>query len=575
MIKFEKGLVAAVCLFLASCATDVGREVPQVVDVAADPVEDFDFRAFESYVAGQHARHMRDTDIAAGHYLETLKRDPRNISLMRNAFSLMITDGRYRDALMLAERLVEISPNTGVAQMLLALEDVRTGDYAQANDRLVYVKGTGFDTLVLPLMSAWVEAGKGDMNQAQKALDSLTRIAVFDSYRSEHVAYLYDFAKENEKAENAYIALVSNENLTSLQPVLAYGAFLDRAGRRGDARNLYDRFLEKFPDNRFLEISLARLESGRAIASPADKPAAALAAALFRAAADLSSDNARNPAILYARLATFADPGLEEAYLLLGNLLTAEGFTSAALRAFGEIPSDSPLASAARLRQAWALDSGEQTDEAIALLRDYLAVDPEDTDIRSTLGDILRTEERFEEALVEYNKSVEAIGEPAQGDWFLFFTRGIAYEQLDRWEEAEADFLKALELQPEEPQVLNYLGYSWIDRGMNMDEAQGMIEQAVEQRPNDGYIVDSLGWVLYLRGKYEKAAEVLERAVLLQPSDPTINDHFGDALWQIGSTIEARFQWNHALTLEPEEDQIARIRDKLSFGLALAGAEQR
>ena len=154
-----------------------------------------------------------------------------------------------------------------------------------------------------------------------------------------------------------------------------------------------------------------------------------------------------------------------------------------------------------------------------------------------------------------------------KGAWVTYYYRGICFERSKQWSKAEADMRKALELQPEQPHVLNYLGYSWIDQGINLDEGMKMIKRAVEQRPDDGYIVDSLGWAYYRIGNFEDAVKHLERAIDLKPEDPTINDHLGDAYWRVGRTLEAKFQWAHARDLKPEPEELPKIEAKIENGL--------
>ena len=216
----------------------------------------------------------------------------------------------------------------------------------------------------------------------------------------------------------------------------------------------------------------------------------------------------------------------------------------------------------------------ERTDEAHDLMQAYLEAEGENGLVRSALGDLLRIHSRFEEAAAEYTLAIEAPVDNKFDDWFVYFTRAISYDEIDDWPKAEADFLKALELEKDQPDVLNYLGYSWIDRGMHVEEARFLIERAAEQRPNDGAITDSLGWVQYLQGDYEDAVRNLERAVELEPGDPVINDHLGDAYWTVGRQMEARFQWSHARSLDPDPELLVAIEDKLASGLNITSANR-
>jgi Flp pilus assembly protein TadD len=231
------------------------------------------------------------------------------------------------------------------------------------------------------------------------------------------------------------------------------------------------------------------------------------------------------------------------------------------------VPASSPLKRNAEIELGSALDQLDRTDDAIAHIQKIIAKDPRDLDALITLGGIYQARKRFAEAGDAFSKAIEVVGQPTRANWSLYYYRGIAYERTKQWDKAEQDFKKALELFPDQPSVLNYLGYSWVDKGINLAEGMAMIKKAVDQRPDDGYIVDSLGWAHYKLGQYDEAVVQLERAVTLKPSDPTINDHLGDAYWKVGRQLEATFQWKHARDAKPEPEELARINQKLAQGL--------
>ena len=209
----------------------------------------------------------------------------------------------------------------------------------------------------------------------------------------------------------------------------------------------------------------------------------------------------------------------------------------------------------------------ERTDEARKLLDKLIAERPKDVEAILALGHILRGRKKYAECADVYSKAIATITNAQKSDWLVYYFRGICFERARQWDTAEADLKKALELFPEQPQVLNYLGYSWIDQGVNLDEGMRMIRRAVEQRPEDGYIIDSLGWAYYRLGQYDEAVKHLERAVELRPEDPTINDHLGDVYWRVGRLHEAKFQWSHAQDLKPEPEELLKIEEKLKVGL--------
>ncbi|MGI9450043.1 MAG: tetratricopeptide repeat protein, partial [Geminicoccaceae bacterium] len=289
--------------------------------------------------------------------------------------------------------------------------------------------------------------------------------------------------------------------------------------------------------------------------------------ALLGIAEALQQERGSARAVLYARLALYLQPKLAEGQILIGDTLAGQQNLDGAIEAYDAIEPESPLSTAAMIRKAQSLHEKEEKETAFSLLEDIASADPERTDALIELGNLLRRDEHYDRAEKAYTRAIERLGEPKQEHWTLYYSRGISFERTKRWPEAEADFLYALELQPEQPFVLNYLGYSWVDQGLNLDEAKDMLHRAVDARPDDGFIVDSLGWVFYRLKDYEKAVEMLERAIVLQPGDPVINDHLGDAYWRVGREREAYFQWRRALSLDPEEDVIATIKEKLKTGL--------
>jgi tetratricopeptide (TPR) repeat protein len=293
-----------------------------------------------------------------------------------------------------------------------------------------------------------------------------------------------------------------------------------------------------------------------------------MAEVFFNLAGTLAQGRSTDLALIYGRFALRLRPDFPLAQVLMGSLLESLDRKTEALALYNDVNPSSSLSWSARLRRTATLDDLERTDEAITELKRMSKERTDRADALIRLGDMLRSKKRFDESEQAYSEAITRIGGLSKNHWSLLYARGIAYERSQQWSKAETDFLRALELSPDQPFVLNYLGYSWVDQGKFLDRAREMIARAVQLRPNDGYIVDSLGWVLYRLGDYRGAAEKLERAVTLRPDDPTINDHLGDAYWRIGRLLEARFQWRRALTLDPEKKDIPEIEKKLRRGLA-------
>jgi len=552
-------LLVLTALLLAGCASkssiDRGRE-----------------SVFSNYLFAVYARAIGDQEIATKSYLRVLKEEPGNLRLLEEAFSYFLFVGDYDNAFKVGREFYGVNPDHPPTTMLLALEAFQEGRRLDMESYLARVKGFGFDSLMTPLMKAWAAAAEGNTDAALEALEPLSEVKPFEAFYAEHRAFILDYAGRYGEAEVSYKTLVNREEITSLQPVLNYGVFLQKRGRDDEALALYEKFLKQVPGSQQLKAAKARLEAGKKPYSLVRSPGKALAIGFLRTGVELGRDRAFLPAVIYSRFALYLDPDLDEAYLYLGNLLAGESNPALTLEAFAQVDRHGLFGETALLQKALVLSAHDRWDEAIGLVTAHLEQNPDSEDGLATLGDLYRNREDFENALKYYERVIALKGELTIEDWFLLFTRGIAYERLGRWQEAEADFLKTLEFRPNEPDVLNYLGYSWIDQGINLIEGREMIERAVAQRPNNGFIVDSLGWAQYLVGDYEAAVETLEKAVYLEPGDPTLNDHLGDAYWKVGREREARFQWDHALGLGPAPDEVEKIAAKIEYGPVLAEA---
>lgn len=528
--------------------------------------------AYADYVAGQYARAEGDEDKAAEHYRRALQIDPTNTAILGDAFGAALMGGDFVRGLDYARTIYATSELRATASMFLALDAFKRKKYAQSLTYLDSAEGSGFDSLIAPVLIAWAAAAEGDKDAALAALEGFARTPIFRPYARDNRAMLLDYLGEYEQAELVYQQTLADVASLSVHPVLAYASMMERRGRLDEARSLLSAYKLRWPENRRVGAALENMDKHGRSKLMAPKPATAVGLSLLRAAAEIAGDNALAPATLYARFATFIAPDRHDAFLLIGNLLIAQNNPKAGLKALAQIDRRSMFSDLARIREAFAYNSLGETDRALGILGEYIARNPNDLGTRTSLGDLYQVNEDWERALEQYDAILAQIGTPTSENWYQVFSRAICYERLGRWGEAEADFLLAMELRPDEAQVMNYLGYSWIDRGKNIEEAQKLIERAVELRPNDGAIVDSLGWVLYLTGDYERAVEFLEQAVNLVPTDPLVSDHLGDAYWMVGRKMEARFQWSRSLTLDPEERFRTTLEAKIKLGLEIAQA---
>ncbi len=518
-----------------------------------------------SYLAGRVAGMERDTTSAVEYFSRVLAADPENRQLMRRVFVLMLQDGRTEQAAALARRLLDNNPKDGLANLTVAVEHFRNGRPGAAIAAIDAAPRAGFMSLLGPLVVAWAEMERKDVDAALDALVALDGNQAFEPFRAFHTALIYDFAGRRKDAMKAYETTLQTRAGNVLRVALAHAAFLARGGQQQKAREYFEKFLAENGPNPVIVAAMEQLAQGR-VKPFLDNAAAGAAEALLGAATVLAQDNARSLALVYGHLALWLSPDHPGILTMLGEIYERNGRYPAALKAYEAVPEDSPYYWNAQSRVAWTLSNMGRRDQAVAKLREILARHP-DRELWVALGDMLRARNDFAAAAGAYGKAIAMLKQEREQDWSLYYARGIAYERAGAWKKAEADFLHALKLRPDQPLVLNYLGYSWVDRGENLARARQMIERAVELRPDDGYIVDSLGWVLYRAGEYEEAVSKLEKAIQLKPEDPVINDHLGDAYWRVGRIREARFQWRRALSFGPDEKLAAAIRRKIRHGL--------
>ena len=519
------------------------------------------------YLAGRAAEAKGDSAAAAAFMAQALKSDPGNIDLTRETFELMLAEGQMAESQGLAERVVAAHPENQMASILLALEDARAERWQAAEARMRGLPKTGLANVTAPMIEAWALAGAGKTDDALRALDQLSGLRGFGVLHDFHAAFINDLAGRKAAAEAAYAAALKGEPNPSFRVSEAFANFYARQGRTKEALALFARRTEEIPDTVRVEETVKAL---RAETKPAPQVRSAtdgIAEAMFDLGSALHQESGGRLSLQFLRLALLMEPDLTVARLSLADMLASDRRDAEALALYRGIKRGTPLYFSARLRIAEVLRETDQLDDAVKEL-DMLASEwPGRPEPLATKGDFLRSADHFGDAVKAYDGAIARVGKIEPTDWSLFYARGVALERSGQWPRAESDFLEALKLSPDQPSVLNYLGYSWVDRGENLDKAREMIERAVALRPNDGYIVDSLGWVLYREGQYEGAVNHLERAVELRPEDPVINDHLGDAYWRVGRLDEARYQWRRALTLKPEPDLVTQIGDKLDHGL--------
>ncbi len=517
---------------------------------------------YGKFLAARHAEIQGEYARAADLLLGVLETAPDDTDLLRRTHMLLASEGRIAEAVPLAERLEDLDSKGPFANITLAVEDIRAGDFAAAEQRLDVVERRGTNQLLVPLLRAWALHGAGRTDEAMDELGPLAEVNGFAVIEGLHSGLIADLAGDGKAAEAAFEKAAGNGAIP-LRLAVAQASLLSREGRWDEAEAALDAFRVQQSDDFLLRPAADAVAKRQTVPRTVTSSAEGMAEALVSVARALNRDGGDISALIYTRLALALRPENPMTQALLADVLANQGRQEGAIEILQRIDAESPYSWFARQSLAQMLEATGKFDEAIALLDQMVGERPDRVEAAQTLGDLLRLNDRFDEAVDAYDVAVDRVGEIDQRHWRLLYTRGIALERSKDWSRAEQDFLRALELQPRQPLVLNYLGYSWVEKGLNLDRARRMIEDAVEQRPGDGFIVDSMGWVLYQLGDYSDAVVQLERAVSLEPGDPIINDHLGDAYWLVGRSAEARFQWNRALGADPEEDLEAVINEKL------------
>ena len=523
--------------------------------------------AFGAFMDGRFAASQGELDIAAAAFLRALEGDPRNVDLIQPAFIATLLAGRP-EAPHLARRL----PDVPMAQLLIANQEIKAGNWDAAEQRVRAAPRQGGQPAQV-LLAAWAQQGAGRTDAALATLRPLLDNARTRTLGALHSALINDLAARHAEAQRLYRIMQADTGGANLRLGQMIASWQVRQGQLAEAGATLRALLENGEDLPLAVSSLLAAAAQRPVARPTDG-AAEVYFSLASLVAGQREGSEMAPQLL--RLALDLRPDFTQARLLLAEVLEAGKNWTTALIILAPVAADDPLSGVVRLRRATLLDRAGRTDDALRDL-DQLARDFPDSPLAyAQAGDILRVKSRFGEAVISYDRAIARMTAPKQGAWSLYYTRGIAQDRSGAWPKAERDFQRALELMPDHPYILNYLGYAWADQGRNLTKARALLERAMERKPNDGAITDSMGWVLFRQGDAPGAIRLLERAAELQPTDPVINLHLGDAYWAAGRKREANFQWQRALLLNPEPDDKVKLEAKLrENGAALDAAPER
>jgi tetratricopeptide (TPR) repeat protein len=521
-----------------------------------------------SYLAGQQAMSQLRTPDAARFFADATADEWNNPLVIHRAFIAFAADGQIDRAADSARRMLELEPANQLAQVVVATEAVKNRRYAAAIRDLEKLGADSFEGITGSILRAWAFTGDGRYDEAVASLDKIADGGL-EEFLVFHRAIMAEVAGRSDEAQELVAQSLETDPYTA-DVVEAYARILGSAGKFDEALDAIVAFETQGLSHPVITALKEQLARKQRPALFADSVQAGAAQMFHSVGLAFAREGTTDISLVLERLAQYLAPKNDTIPIVIGQLYDGAGQHELANALYEALPQTSLLKPMATVRIADNLDALGDRPEAIRRLTNIVATNPDDLDAISVLGDLLRADKQYAASADAYTKALRVTGGSSPGDWRFYYVRGIAYERSDQFPLAEKDFLRALDLAPNQPQVLNYLGYSWVDKGMNLDRALGMIEKAIEGSPNDGYIIDSLGWAYYRLGRFDEAVRKLEEAALLRPADPEINDHLGDAYWRVGRKLEATFQWKVASAMDTEGNVKKRIEPKLKGGLDAA-----
>jgi tetratricopeptide (TPR) repeat protein len=565
-VSWRLGTLAGIgMLWLAGC-THAGLAdgaEPGAALQAVLPGGTGEMSVFGEILAGRVAQDNQDYAAALKFYRSALSRDPGNADLANRVVALSVAEGRFDIAQPIAAKLVVTDPEgAGLAALVETVEQVKAGHFKAALTAADHLPKEGFYRLAGTFARAWSAAGLPDKaKDAVGEFDEFAHNAPLAPLKALQTALVQDLIGDASGAATNYREALGKGEGTPLRMVELAGNFFERHGQAEEAGQLYSQFTTETGGVSGVE---PHLSAGGVPAPIVGNPRQGLAEAMFDMASVVGQADSPEVALLSVRLALELEPNFPVAQLVLADVFETLHRYPEALAAYRAVDRKAPLAWTARLHEATLLDRTGDTAGAAAQLAAMAAERPQRPEPLIELGDIERAHSDFTKAVDTYSAALDRIGADLPSrDWSVLFDRAIAEERSGAWDKAEPDLRHTIALRPNEPAVLNYLGYAMVDRNEHIPEALKLIKQAVDLRPGDGFILDSLGWAYYRMGDFKTAQNTLERAVELEPADAEITGHLADVYYQAGRREEARQQWQRALDLNPSDDLAKAIKAKL------------
>lgn len=519
-----------------------------------------------SFLSSRFARNHEDLGEAAKYLGETLAKDPTNERLMHEAMRMNLLAGNSKQAIALAKKLEADAKTDPLVSTLLMLDAVQKHDFKQAKNIVAKTSQAGLYGIIRPAIDEWLKIGAGETVGEATLQDAIDKSGFFAPFLTYHLALMNDVLGNDALAKEAYLKASVDPAITPYRVVEALANFYARQGQWAKAQEVFDQYAMANPDSSLIPDRLKPTD--REVVPLVADVNEGLAEVFFTTASILFGEESSQDTFLYLRVALTLRPNLPPAQLMLANLYEQVEDYQEAILTYDTIPEGTVFYRRAQIRKALNYEAMGKRDTAIKLLERVAKKFPKDNSALITKGDMLREQEQYELAAGAYTDAIARAEPLKNSDWPLLYARGISFERDGEWGKAEEDFKRALKLEPNQPDVLNYLAYSWLMMNKNITQAREYLEIALSARPEDAHIIDSMGWAEYLAGNYPKAVEHFERAVEIMPDDPTVNEHLGDAYWRVGRQIEAKFQWQRALNFKPDKATAEIIRGKLENGMS-------
>lgn len=522
-----------------------------------------------SYLAWRSAKRDHAIDDAASFIEISLKKDPGNIELMYEALRIYVQADQMEKALDIAKKMKKLKSQDPLMVMVLLSDAVKRDDVSASDEILAMPTQPGFLSLIKPLFNGWASLPAMPKDQPIHMEKEIANAGFLSPFFRYQLALMNDVAGHKKEAESYYNDMIEQPESTPYRIIQAKANFYLRQGNKTKAQDAYDAYAEHHPDSYLIPDKLPDGDKMPNEITPlVANEREGMAEVFFTMASLFYGESMAQDALLYLRIALDLREDLPPAQIMLAGIFEQRKDYDEAINVYQSMAADNAFYKRGQIRMALNYEAKGDTKKAISILKHISDKDIDDVEATTSLGDVYRSEKSYKKAMQSYSQAIERSKKRDAGaKWTLYYARGICYERIEEWGKAEADLLHALSLENNQPDVLNYLGYSWLIQNKHITQAKQYIKLAVEERPNDAHIIDSMGWAHFMVGEWGQAVDYLEQAVNITPQDATVNDHLGDAYWRVGRRIEAIYQWQRALGLDPDEEDIASINEKIENGL--------